>query len=439
MQFSCESCKALLQISDEKLRGKRLVVKCKRCGSRIQIADPALRTPSRVEPVVATPHSVSTVSGVPTAADTDTESTRAIDTALLARALRQSKEEGAPSEPKPQAGEQPSWFALIANKQEGPFSKAELALKTAQGIIGPRTYLWRDGMGDWARAKDVPEAAPFFDEPPPPAKQPTPAPIPQPPAAAPGQTRPPDDGVSMTALPVAGTAQSKQEPTLQDRSDRTPEPGGNAPDSASDLAEWASSNLDHEGEDQPLVGKQPAREQRVDTRPRGGAIAQPAPTSRSWPWMVAAIIIVLIALAVAAAVMFMGREAGTSQPTQVGEPKQEQAQQPPPKTPSDTPPRPPTAGLTADVVKRKLDENKTNLQRCVDDALRYSPNLKVGRIHIATTIAPTGHVTSAKIDKKAVDESALGTCLKLATRKIVFPAFTGDPFIVDIPIQVGSD
>src|SRR5256885_262125 len=120
------------------------------------------------------PRTVPTVSGVPPAADTDTESTRAIDTELLARALRQSKEEGAPGGPKPQAGDQPSWFALIANKQEGPLSKAELALKTAQGTIGPRTYLLREGMADWVRAKDVPEAAGFFDEPPPPTRQPTP-------------------------------------------------------------------------------------------------------------------------------------------------------------------------------------------------------------------------------------------------------------------------
>ncbi|MFL5452809.1 MAG: GYF domain-containing protein, partial [Myxococcales bacterium] len=161
MQFSCDSCHALLQISDEKLRGKRLVVKCKRCGARIQIADPALRTPARVEPVLATPRSVATVSGVPTAPDSDTESTRAIDSGLLARAIRASKGEAVAAE---QQGE--GWFALIANKQEGPFSRAELALKTAQGIVGPRTYLWREGMTDWIRAKDVPEAAPFFAEPP---------------------------------------------------------------------------------------------------------------------------------------------------------------------------------------------------------------------------------------------------------------------------------
>jgi len=41
MQFSCESCKTQLQIADEKLRGKRLVVRCKRCGAKIALVDPA--------------------------------------------------------------------------------------------------------------------------------------------------------------------------------------------------------------------------------------------------------------------------------------------------------------------------------------------------------------------------------------------------------------
>ena len=34
MQFSCDSCKATLHIGDEKVKGKRLVVRCKKCGAR---------------------------------------------------------------------------------------------------------------------------------------------------------------------------------------------------------------------------------------------------------------------------------------------------------------------------------------------------------------------------------------------------------------------
>ena len=92
--------------------------------------------------------------------------------------------------------------------------------------------------------------------------------------------------------------------------------------------------------------------------------------------------------------------------------------------------------LTAEEVHRKLDENKPALQGCVDDALRRDPHLKVGKIHVATTIAPTGEVTAARIDQRSVDESALGACLKHATKKIVFPQFAGAAFDVDIPIVV---
>ena len=61
MQFACDSCKAQLQIADEKVRGKRLIVRCKRCGAKIGISDPALGAPkprpkpSAPAPAVAAP------------------------------------------------------------------------------------------------------------------------------------------------------------------------------------------------------------------------------------------------------------------------------------------------------------------------------------------------------------------------------------------------
>ena len=120
--------------------------------------------------------------------------------------------------------------------------------------------------------------------------------------------------------------------------------------------------------------------------------------------------------------------------------------QPPPAPvaeakPAEKPPEKPPAqatqtGLTADQVRKKLDENKAALQGCIDEALRRDPNLRVGKIHIGTTIAPNGQVTSARIDKTTVEQSPLGACLRRATRKIAFPTFTGDAFDVDIPIVV---
>ena len=46
------------------------------------------------------------------------------------------------------------------------------------------------------------------------------------------------------------------------------------------------------------------------------------------------------------------------------------------------------ARLSADEVLRRLDENRTALQGCIDDALRREPGLRVGKIHIATRIGP---------------------------------------------------
>ncbi len=194
MQFSCESCKATLHIGDEKVKGKRLVVRCKKCGARIQIADPALGPP----PAGAAPLSSAPVAApVPKPAaesspgkprrtgDTDTERTQAMDSGVLEQALRASKADDStmnnaapvgrsapPPPPPPEPRDPPVWFAMISGKQTGPVSRAELSLKVAQSQITPRTYLWREGMSGWQRAQEVSEVSSMFG--PPPSKPPPP-------------------------------------------------------------------------------------------------------------------------------------------------------------------------------------------------------------------------------------------------------------------------
>ena len=50
--------------------------------------------------------------------------------------------------------------------------------------------------------------------------------------------------------------------------------------------------------------------------------------------------------------------------------------------------------LSTDVLKRKVDESMPALQGCVDEALQRDPALRVGRVLILATVAPTGAVTS---------------------------------------------
>src|SRR5207302_707369 len=114
MQFICESCKANLHIADEKIRGKRLIVRCKRCGVQIRIVDPALvpstgkaagsASQSAARPE-AGPIRRSQSGGRPSTGpiarassprrETDTENTRAMDSEVLENALRASKAEDA--------------------------------------------------------------------------------------------------------------------------------------------------------------------------------------------------------------------------------------------------------------------------------------------------------------------------------------------------------
>src|SRR5438128_11783112 len=98
MQFSCESCKTNLQIADEKVRGKRLVVRCKRCGAKITISDPTLASHRSAPPAAAAAPAPAQVKAKATPGevdhrprDTDTESTRAMDSDLLEKAVEASK------------------------------------------------------------------------------------------------------------------------------------------------------------------------------------------------------------------------------------------------------------------------------------------------------------------------------------------------------------
>ena len=394
MQFSCESCNAQLQIADEKVRGRRLIVRCKRCGAKIALADPLLsKSPPRV------------VESAPPRPATDTESTRAMDSDLLERALQASRTEdgsvnGSPltqrfAAPSPPVPANPAvWFAMLQGKQTGPLTRAELEVRANEGELGPRTYIWCEGMDSWQRAKDVLELAEMFP------------PLPAPPV------RP--RAISSNSSAAAAQAGSGNPQRLPAQAASGAQPSGPPA-----LAGGAAQIAPDEPRATPVRPTPPV----VQRAPMFEGAAR---THGHGPGMV--FFVALSASAAAAVVLWI--VLGSS-------PRKSEA--PRPQAPAEAQAAPPAAiGLTADQVRRKLDEHKPALQDCVDDALRHDPTLRVGKIHVATTIAPSGQVTAARIDRQNVDESALGACLKRATQRIVFPQFSGVGFDVDIPISVGS-
>ncbi|HEY4883481.1 MAG TPA: GYF domain-containing protein [Myxococcales bacterium] len=467
MQFGCESCKAQLQIADEKVRGKRLIVRCRRCGAKIALADPALSN-SSPRLVVAPGSAPGPMRIVPRLAPdperpaSDDESTRAMDSDLLERALRASKaddaqQNGAPPTqklhfPGPVAPlDGPIWYAMLRGKQTGPVTREDLEERANDGELGPRTYLWRDGMDAWQHAKDIPELWDLFPQLPEAARPgvaqvPAPRPVPAPaPAAQPAPPQP---------------ASVKGEPTPAANTNPAGDPGHpgeaagerTAEKSTLDLAPRATSEI-AQGQE---LGSAPEAAQQKMAAPvlqRSAPLFESASPPGRGPFVV---FLGLICLAAAAIVLWIALASAASKEEGKPEAQSQRLDPAPAPQPGQGTPNPgdpvleeaKPAGapgavhpgavsvLTAEQVHRKLDENKPALQGCVDDALRRDPHLKVGKIHVATTIAPTGEVTAARIDQRSVDESALGACLKHATKKIVFPQFAGAAFDVDIPIVV---
>lgn len=164
MKFACDSCQTKYTIPDEKVRGKVLKIRCKKCGSVITVKEEVAAPPEPEPPPVE-------------------ERTRVADIGLLEK-LRQAEEmrQAAPA-PAPAAAPEPppvEWFAMVNGEQVGPLSPSDLRAKISSGEVTDRSHVWRDGMSDWLRAGEIDELSGLFAPPPPP---PAPAPVARPPSS----------------------------------------------------------------------------------------------------------------------------------------------------------------------------------------------------------------------------------------------------------------
>ena len=382
MQFTCETCRANLTIADEKLRGKRLIVRCKRCGVQIRIADPALAAQPQVSP-------------------------------------RQKSRAVSPPPPPEALDDSAVWFAVVRSDRTGPLTRAQLGARIAAGDVDRATYVWKDGMESWLRAHAIDELAALF-----------PAPPPSP--AADDATQPDPDGpAAKSDLPF----------------DSSPQASAQSGDGALDLARWGAAELSKPRTDTPTPSITPIPSvmgdwARSPSKPefRIGAPQRKGPLRFALLVLGAAVLGLLAAFA-----LFYGRR-------NAAQPAQEVAESGPaspspavdaPKAPEQLATAQAAADVAAhrtvpspDVLKKKVEESMPALQGCVDEAMQREPRLRVGKILILTVVAPSGEVTSTRIDKKNVDQSELGACLKSAARNIHFPSFTGEAFPLDIPVVV---
>jgi predicted Zn finger-like uncharacterized protein len=136
MKITCDSCGAKYTIADDKVRGRKVKIRCKGCGTPI-VVDGAQQ-------------SGGSGSVAPEEADVPVEAAAA------------SVAPGA------------EWSVNLSETDQRTLSTQQLVQGWADGTVTADAYVWKEGMGDWLPILECAELAPLLAAPPPqqPAAQP---------------------------------------------------------------------------------------------------------------------------------------------------------------------------------------------------------------------------------------------------------------------------
>lgn len=178
MKFLCDQCKAKYQIPDEKIAGRNLRMKCRKCSHEIIIRGP--KSPESISPRGSRRRGGSGAGSRPAPPRSS-----APRSALGADFRRGGALAQAPV-PKAAAVE---WYVAINDVPVGPIKREEVARKIGMGAVTAASLCWREGLDDWRPMGEVPELATLLEQrrvptPPPPTKPAKKKPLAPPPRVA---------------------------------------------------------------------------------------------------------------------------------------------------------------------------------------------------------------------------------------------------------------
>lgn len=124
MKISCQSCQSKYNVADEKVQGKIVRIRCRKCGSTIVV--------DGTKPAAATNGSTASTAG-------------------SAPAHSPSYSVGAVS---PKAEAQP-WHVNVAEDDQRTMTLAEVVAAYGSGVITQETFMWTEGMDDWKPLGEV--------------------------------------------------------------------------------------------------------------------------------------------------------------------------------------------------------------------------------------------------------------------------------------------
>jgi hypothetical protein len=92
------------------------------------------------------------------------------------------------------------------------------------------------------------------------------------------------------------------------------------------------------------------------------------------------------------------------------------------------------SGPNQQALARVVAQSGPAFQSCIEQQLKRTPNFRGGKVNLVATVGASGTVKQARLDRKEIDVSDLGSCLKSRARRLVFPSFEGEDVEVEIPL-----
>jgi predicted Zn finger-like uncharacterized protein len=195
MRFLCEQCKAKYQISDDKVAGKTVRMKCRKCGHMIEVRADVTETsvanaaPADPLKAVATAGAPAKPGSLPRPATkpipprsklatslTASQPPKAANPSALAGAFQRTVAGAPASSMRPAQNPDDSqaldmlsasanpWYVAINGVPVGPVRLSELRRKAQSGIVTESSLVWQEGAEEWRPVKTFPELAQIVRE-----------------------------------------------------------------------------------------------------------------------------------------------------------------------------------------------------------------------------------------------------------------------------------
>lgn len=178
MKFLCDNCKAKYQIADEKVAGKTVRMKCRKCGHQIEVraavtetsvSAQAPRPPASASAAPRTPQKSGLATSL-SAAKPRAPSASGAPGSALAGAFKSNVQDApasVPSEAQSASIElsvTDEWYVAINGVPVGPVRISEIRRKAATGAVTEESLCWQEGLEEWRPIRSIPDLAAIVRE-----------------------------------------------------------------------------------------------------------------------------------------------------------------------------------------------------------------------------------------------------------------------------------